>query len=69
MAEGIVVNVEDGPVPLEKLKSRGCKWPVETRGGQHLFCGKPNDGESVYCKTHHGKAHAPSPQKRKRTDR
>lgn len=38
---------------LLDLKTNECKFPVEERGGQHLFCGKRRmDANTYYCSKH-----------------
>lgn len=43
----------DGPVKLMDLDARMCRWPVATRDGEHFFCGREDDGKSLYCERHH----------------
>jgi hypothetical protein len=42
------------PIPLLDL-GVGCKWPVDIRGDEHLFCNLPRVTES-YCREHQAKS-------------
>ncbi|RWC29819.1 MAG: hypothetical protein EOS70_23290 [Mesorhizobium sp.] len=55
--DGIAPDVYDAAsrhVPLESLKPRECRWPVNNaaQGEQHLFCGQATDDERSYCPHH-----------------
>lgn len=51
---------------LLDLKSNGCRWPVDTVDGQHLFCGMKWKGEhGPYCEGHMERAHVKAVKKPK----
>ncbi|TIX55572.1 MAG: hypothetical protein E5V25_28965, partial [Mesorhizobium sp.] len=55
--DGISPHVYDAAslhVPLEALKPRECRWPVNAAalGEEHLFCGQATAEERSYCPHH-----------------